>query len=158
MNGSTLVRQEHDYGCGLASLAMIDGKSYEDVRQWLITNWPGGQADGGAPPENWLEKRGIYSGIADWYLGHHGYVWRKVYSGWAKDKPSFQWPPAPFAPVHLVQVRQPSGNSHYVVMRADGVVLDPMTDEPRSLTDWPLVDNVMGAWRCPGPVSGTAPA
>lgn len=143
----TLVRQQHDYGCGIASLAMIAGKSYSEVHAWLLANWPGGQADGGSPPEHWLEKRGIYSGIVDWYLVHHGYVWRTVYAGWAKDNSSYPWPPEPFAPIHLAQVRQPSNNSHYVVMRADGVVLDPLTDEPRTLADWPEVSNVQGIWR-----------
>lgn len=136
----TLIRQEHDYGCGLASLAMITGQTYEEVRLWLLDHWPGGQGD--HVPEEWLVKRGIHSGIAEYFLGAHGYVWRTVYSGWAQ-KP---WPPEPFAPVHLAMVRQPSGNSHYVVMRSDGVVLDPMTDEPRSLADWEKVDNVQGIW------------
>lgn len=137
-----LVRQAHDYGCGIASLAMVTGQTYDEVRTWLLAHWPGGQG-GDTPAEDWLVKRGIYSGIADYYLGRHGYVWRKVYSGWQQHP----WPPEPFAPVHLVMVRQPSNNSHYVVMRADGVVLDPLADEPKTLAGWPAVDNVQGIWR-----------
>ena len=136
---TALVRQEHDYGCGLASLAMIDGTTYDAVREWLLANWPGGHER----PDEWLTKRGIYQGMADWYLSQHGYVWRTLYSGWQMP----EWPPSPFAPVHLASVRQPSGDSHYVVMRADGVVLDPLSDEPRMLADWPKVDNVQGIWR-----------
>lgn len=136
---TNLVRQEHDYGCGLASLAMICDQSYDEVREWLLANWP----DGKHAPEEWLTKRGIHGGTADWYLSQHGYVWRTLYAGWVMPT----WPPEPFAPVHLACVVQPSGNSHYVVMRNDGVVLDPMTDEPRALTDWPKINNVQGIWR-----------
>lgn len=143
MNDVTLVRQEHDYGCGIASLAMVSGLSYDDVRRWLLDNWPGGHER----TDDWLEKRGIYKGIADYFLASHGYVWRTLYGGW-KLSP---WPPEPFAPVHLVRVRQPSGTSHFVVMDGNGSVLDPLLDEPRCLADWSEVDNVQGIW--PGPAS-----
>lgn len=136
-----LVRQQHAYGCGIASLAMITGQSYDDVREWLLANWPGGHERS----DEWLEKRGTYSGIVEYYLGEHGYMWRYVYRAWYPDN----WPPTPFAPVHLALVRQPSNNTHYVAMRADGVVLDPLTDEPRTLRDWPEVYNVAGVWRSP---------
>lgn len=139
MSAETLIRQQHDYGCGIASLAMISGQSYDEVRTWLLDNWPGGHERS----DEWLEKRGIYSGIAEYFLGEHGYVWRYVYRAWY---PSSNWPPPAFAPVHLVMVRQPSNNSHYVVMRSDGIVLDPLSDEPKALTDWPEVSNVMGVW------------
>jgi hypothetical protein len=139
-----LVRQEHDYGCGIASLAMVTGDTYDNVRGWLLANWPGGTQT----PDEWLTKRGIHKGIADYYLAAHGYVWRTVYSGW-KLAP---WPPEPFAPVHLACVQQPSNNSHYVVMRSDGAVLDPLDGEHKRLTDWPSVYNVQGIW------PGVAPA
>jgi hypothetical protein len=133
-----LIRQTHDYGCGIASLAMISGQPYNAVREWLVENWPGGTQT----PDEWLTTRGIHKGIADYYLAAHGYVWRTVYGGWKLP----EWPPRPFAPVHLAHVVQPSGNTHYVVMRADGVVLDPMCDEPRALSDWSYVNNVQGVW------------
>ena len=140
---TALVRQQHDYGCGIAALAMIADRSYDEVREWLLGNWPGGSQR----PEDWLTAHGIHKGIADWYLAQHDYVWRTLYGGWKLDP----WPPEPFAPVHLACVRQPSNNNHYVVMRADGVVLDPLADGPRSLADWPQVYNVQGIW--PGGVS-----
>lgn len=136
---TTLIRQVHEYGCGLASLAMISGWTYDEVRDWLVANWPAGSQT----PGEWLEQRGIHKGIADYFLAENGYAWRTVYAGWGQ-KP---WPPEPFAPVHLAQVVQPSGNSHYVVMRSDGVVLDPLSDEPKRLTDWSVVNNVQGVWR-----------
>jgi hypothetical protein len=66
-----------------------------------------------------------------------------------------QWPPAPFAPVHIVQVVQPSGNTHYVVWLPDETVLDPLSDEPTTLAPWsgtkpgPRINNVLGIWKEP---------
>lgn len=134
-----LIRQKHEYGCGIAALAMVAGTSYESVHEWLLANWPGGTQ----APDEWLVAHGIHKGIADFYLAAHGYMWRTVYSGWRQ----IPWPPEPFAPIHLACVRQPSGNSHYVVARDDGAVLDPLHDELRRLTDWPEVYNVQGIWR-----------
>lgn len=135
---TALIRQEHDYGCGIATLAMVTNATYDEVRTWLLDNWPGGNER----HDDWLEKRGIHKGIADFYLAAHGYVWRTLYGGWQLPT----WPPEPFAPVHMACVRQPSNNAHYVAMRADGVVLDPLTGEERRLTDWPEVQNVQGIW------------
>ena len=144
-----LIRQEHDYGCGLASLAMATGKSYDEVRSFFLAEWPGGTQK----PEDWLESRGIHHGLVEWFLARHGFVWRVVYSGWEEHP----WPPAPFAPVHIAQVIQPSRNTHYVVMLNDGRVLDPLSGTlGLALDNWERVNNVMGIW--PEPLSERVPS
>jgi hypothetical protein len=35
-------------------------------------------------------------------------------------------------------------NGHFVVMLADGTVLDPLREEPTRLTDWSIVNAVIG--------------
>ena len=132
----SLVRQEHDYGCGVACLAMVTGHTYADIHAECVKDWPNSERGLN------LAERGLYSSGVEWYLATHGYCWRYVYSAWRLS----EWPPLPFAPVHIASVVQPSGNSHYVVMTPEGVVLDPLTATERRLTDWEKVNNVMGIW------------
>jgi hypothetical protein len=139
-----LVRQEHDYGCGIATLAMLTGQTYEAVRTWILSHWQN-QIIGYESSDSWLRTHGVTGPVLDWYLATHGYVWRKVYSGW-KPVP---WPPEPFAPVHAAQVIQPSGMAHFVVLTSAGRVLDPMQDEPRSLSEWEQINFVQGVWTPP---------
>ena len=136
-----LVRQEHDWGCGVAALAMVTGQTYDEVWSWMLGNWVHA-VFAGEPAADWLEHHGVTQYALDWYLGQHGFVWRRVYRAWV----SGAWPPEPFAPVHVAQVVQPSGNAHFVVLTADGRVLDPMSDAPRSLSDWEQVNHVLGVW------------
>ena len=53
-------------------------------------------------------------------------------------------PDAPFAPVHWAMVQQPSNNHHFVVVLADGTVLDPMQDGRHTLGEWSRVLQVCG--------------
>jgi hypothetical protein len=132
------VFQEHDYGCGIASLAMVSGDAYGDVHAWLLANVKNTQSAA------WLTERGIHHGIVEFYLAQHGFVWRTVYEGWGLDV----WPPAPFAPIHVCSVVQPSRNQHFVVMLDDGRVLDPLDGTlGLALMNWPKVNNVVGIWR-----------
>lgn len=141
-----MVMQEHPNGCGIACLAMVTGLGYAQVRDTLTEF---------LPRERDYGEEGIHHGIAEWLLGRLGYAWRTLYAGHLHDP----WPPEPFAPVHIAQVRQPSGNTHYVVVTNDGIVFDPLDGEHKRLADWDGrsgsvsnpkfsgVNNVMGIWR-----------
>jgi hypothetical protein len=63
------------------------------------------------------------------------------------------WPPPAFAPVHMatVLVSKEAPCWHSVVMRDDGVVLDPMTPEPKALADYIEVQAVVGLHAPPNP-------
>lgn len=141
VSGPELVLQKHDYGCGIASLAMLTGDTYDGIRAWILDHWQN-QIMGHESNDSWLTKSGVTGPVLDWFLAQHGYVWRKVYSGWRPDP----WPPAPFAPVHVAQVVQPSGMAHFVVVTETGDVLDPASGAPRSLTDWQQINYVQGVW------------
>ena len=124
---------------------MVTGQTYAQDRDWIVAHWRL-QIMGYEWTDAWLAERGLSSPILDWFLAEHGYVWRKVYIGWEPNP----WPPEPFAPVHIAQVIQPSGNSHFVILQSDGLTLDPMSDEPRRLTDWERVNFVQGIWTLGG--------
>lgn len=139
--GTRLIRQEHDWGCGVAALAMVTGQTYDEVRTWILHNWVHNVM--ACDPADWLTKHGVTQYVLDWYLGEHGFAWRRLYRAWT-DADS--WPPKPFAPVHVAQVVQPSGNAHFVVLTAGGRVLDPMSDAFRSFFDWEQINHVQGVW------------
>jgi hypothetical protein len=120
---------------------MVTGLDYGEVRDTLTEF---------LPREKGYGDEGIHNGVVEWFLGRLGYAWRTLYAGHLHDP----WPPEPFAPVHIAQVRQPSGNTHYVVVTDDGTVLDPLDGEHKTLDLWDVPDgkfsgisNVMGIWR-----------
>lgn len=130
----TPQRQEHPNGCGIAVMAMVADMTYTEVFNYLQTLWP---------QERDFVEHGTHQSLVEWFLASHSYVWRTLYRGWKIDP----WPPAPFAPRHIVQVKQPSGTTHYVAMTATGDVLDPLADEPTRLDAWETVNNITGVWR-----------
>lgn len=128
------IVQQDDWGCGIAVLAMLTDDSYVNVKTNI-------EAD------PWAQKAGDWkaSGISqlhlEKYLSERGWYFRRVYSSWQSNG---VWPPAPFAERHYAIVQQPSGNGHFVVMCADGMVLDPMAEVPKTLADWKVVNLVVG--------------
>ena len=129
------VKQEDVNGCVVASLAMIVGKSYAEVKAEL-------------PPKD-LSTGAFTAFTAESYLYEHGYVllkkWKHICS---LDKDREQWPVEPFAPVHYVQVvNGDQGKAHAVVLLENGDVLDPWADAtPKKLTDYAQVNEIIGVW------------
>lgn len=134
------VGQDHANGCGFAALAMIVGKTYAQVvAEFAGDAHPNGyryNPDTGSP---------AYYAM-DLYLAEEGFAVSRLYEDrfphCRNEKRA--WPPEPFAPLHLcnVKVYSESTRNHWVVMLADGAVLDPLTPEPRRLTDYAEVHNV----------------
>lgn len=122
------VQQEHPDGCGRAVLAMLTGVSYAEVDRQIVVR------DGDRSLELWQQER---------FLMERGWFERVMLK--ATEAPGGVWPPAPFAPLHLAMVCAGGGSqAHSVVMLADGVVLDPNAAHERRLTDWPIVNVVVG--------------
>jgi hypothetical protein len=125
----THVRQEDMNGCGIACLAMVTGKTYQQVNADLTCR---------------------IGGITDWtlwtYLADNGYA-----SAWKypvclyTNQPRDIWPPALWADVHIAQVQN---GTHFVVVLRDGEVLDPAIATPRRYEDYD-VSNI-GAVYCEG--------
>jgi hypothetical protein len=130
-----LVRQEDKYGCAVASLAMVTGKSYAEVRAAFSHDFT---------------KEGVVFFAWEEYLTHSGYaVARKMQYDALKKSTREPWPAEPFAGVHICEVLTDAGG-HVVVMLRDGTVLDPATDEPRRLADYKSVNFVTGVYKVDG--------
>lgn len=141
------VRQEHDRGCGFAALAMLVGKSYAQVvEEWGVPIGENGY-------EYKPQKGSPIYGHMDRYLCEHGFAVARQYPERLFPGEPIAWPPAPWRPVHLCNVTVVEGApcNHWVVMLADGAVLDPLTTEPRRLTDYWRVNNVAAVVEVPTP-------
>ena len=130
------VRQEDEWGCFVAAMAMITGKTYAHVK-----------AETGDIYKN--KSASYYA--ADQYLTQHGYAYARLwaFNQFAQDAdklnvPMTEWPPKPFAPVHLCLVTMSMG--HFVVMLADGTIFDPTVETEKHLTDYDRVNWVTGIW------------
>lgn len=101
---------------------MIRGVPYDEVSRDL------GPPERGFTYQTWQE-----------YLGRFGFAFQfhYQYDCLAKGKRE-PWPLAPWADLHICSVDAGQGvGSHAVVVLRDGTVLDPATDVPRRLTDYP---------------------
>jgi hypothetical protein len=144
------VEQQDPYGCALACLAMITGASYREIKA-EVDRLPNSGHSG-----DW-NREGIDWMTADQILIRHGFYAQRMFVGQScrrvRDNPADPlryvaiegaWPPEPWAPIHLADVMQPSRNGHSVVMRGDGVVLDPLRRGEFRLSGWATVYEVAG--------------
>lgn len=137
----TYVAQPNGYGCAIACVAMIVGKTYDEMEAWFLEQ--------GLPRERMVQ--GSHDGIWREAIDRHGFVYVQRYRCDPFlnrcDRPDW---PVPFAPVHVCCTRVAAG-SHAVVMLGNGSVLDPFKRERTSLThpDYLEVSQVVGVWRRP---------
>jgi hypothetical protein len=130
------VEQGHRNGCTAAAVAMVLGKTYDEVQRCCWQDF----SQTGVCLEDWFD-----------YLFQEGFVWHRMYRCVqliGLNHPRDVWPPAPFAPIHLCSVVAPKG-AHAVVMLANGDVLDPAAPGIFKLTDYMNVSAVYGLWRRP---------
>ena len=129
------VAQEDAEGCALATLAMICGQTYAEVKA-AVTSDTVESGRWHKPDQDWdVEGATFYT--LDWYLARQGFFLQRRYASWGL-------PMEPFAPIHYASVEQPSKRSHFVVVLADGAVLDPLRDGRFALSDWPKVNQIVG--------------
>lgn len=159
---SMWVKQEHENGCVVASLAMVLGVSYATVHDelapqicWYDHSEPYADTDAereakwhkgtdfslrGMSSEDayrWLEREKRYATQL-----RHKYIWG--------HEPVPEWPPKPFAPIHMCSVLTPSNNWHEIVMLADGELLDPNRAPgtwEENFSFYKQVGHVCGLWR-----------
>lgn len=134
------VAQPNGYGCTIACVAMIVGKTYDEVEAWTLAQ---------GLPRTRMEQ-GMWSGQYLESLDRHGFSYACRYrcDPFINGVQRPTWPPSPFAPVHICQVDVAAG-SHAIVMLADGSVFDPFKRERTSLAhpDYRAIDQVIGVWR-----------
>lgn len=125
----TLVRQQHSHECGIACMAMVMGVSIDEARAAFDRVYPGMRQRSGY---------GITQGIIDMFmdavLAEEGYAVARLWHG-SKDNRREPWPPEPFADVHIAQAFLANG-AHYIVLLADGTVLDPASPALRQWTEY----------------------
>lgn len=129
------IRQEHTNGCVLASLAMVTSRTYASIHDELAPQIPWYDSSEPYPETDeerearWhrgidFSKRSFCLDDAYRWLELNGYATQMRYRyRWGRDP--VEWPPAPFAPVHIASVRTPSDTFHAIVMADDGSILDP---------------------------------
>ena len=133
------VRQEHSCGCGVAACAMIMGRTYSETLRIFDL-----------PADHDLEATGLSEFVLEGVLAGQGFAWAKVYRlRQPANRARHEWPVAPWADKHLVQVSTGSG-AHYVVMLGDGSILDPVTPDPKKLSDYKQVYWIAAVGKLPG--------
>lgn len=121
------VRQEDPYGCGVACIAMLAGLTYAEARQAYSAQYGEDRA------AVIREGRGMVNVEADAVLARLGFAVARRHRG-VED--ASHWPPQPWGSAHLATVLLPTGG-HFVVVLADGSVLDPAADPtPRRWGDF----------------------
>lgn len=113
--------------CGIATLAMITGEPYEQVR---------------------AEFPFFKDGIDEWevraYLAERGYACAQVYIHYAPMRVNLPERVKPFTDVHFAYV----DDRHFVVVLRDGTVLDPARPQPRHIDQY-KVSWICGVVKCP---------
>jgi hypothetical protein len=136
------IAQPNGYGCAIACVAMIVGKPYDELESWLLAQGlPRARMEQGLWEGQWMEA-----------LDRHGFVYVRRYrcDAFINGQQRDEWPPRPFAPVHVCTADVAAGH-HAFVMLGDGSVLDPFKRERTNIShpDYRQVDSVTGVWRRP---------
>lgn len=131
-----VVIQPEDSGCAVAAVATAAQISYREARALIRMDRD-------------LTKEGCYDFEIDEMMHALGYATQKRYRGIRRlNNAPRPWPCAPWAPVHLVMVRNLSNTAfHFVVMLADGRVLDPWWGVVQGLHRYPDVLSILGCFR-----------
>lgn len=129
------ITQRIPNDCMICCLAMITDQTYEQVADYLHDWWNGN----------------LNMADATRYFAEHGYASRVLRKMRLNLEPAKPWPPAPFAPRHLVMVRPSfsSLSSHGIAMNQAGVLFDPDPESTaKTLSDFYRVDSIAGVvWR-----------
>jgi hypothetical protein len=141
MREAGAVQQRDRFGCALACLATVLGRTYEDVRDEI-----------GDP------GRGLTDGAWCEFLAAQGYAVQHLYRVHQLTQAKRDvWPAAPWAPVLLCLVDAGGPGGHLVVMLYDGTVLDPAgSGEPVTLAAYASVMAMTGLFyvsRSPAPAT-----
>jgi len=165
MDKVNYVKQEHLNGCVVASLAMVLGKSYTEVHDEIapLVWWYDYELAKNEFKDNeerteacWkkgidFSERGITLDDAYRWLGERGWASQLRYKVYPFDWKARRedWPPKPWAPIHLCSVQATRG-SHAIVMLRDGSLLDPWRPPGTwcgTFDEYSKVEQVCGLWK-----------
>lgn len=133
------VWQPEKSGCGVAALAMVARKSYQEAKQYFTM-------------ERDFTETGMYEielKEALFALGFAVQDFTKCEArlGYAPRK---EWPMKPVSNLAICEVRNlRDALQHYVVLLRDGRVLDPACGVIQGLHRYPRVDSIIACYRVP---------
>lgn len=139
---------------------MVLGVTYKEVHDEVAPQaWSydyeaaGNEAGEVDPNKHWhqgkdFNKSGINIDEAWAWLGTKGYAIQRRYKYvWGHGEIA-DWPPQPFAPIHIVGVQ--TSQSHAIVMESNGTLLDP-NREPGTwsgtFAEYKAIEQVIGIWK-----------
>lgn len=133
-----LVIQPESHGCGIAAVATVAQKTYKEVRQWIHLDRD-------------FTKEGMYTNEMEELLMVYDFTWQVIWPNATRlGTKRTPWPPAPWADLHVAQVRNLSDSGwHFVVIQNDGLVLDPCWGVIQGLHRYPEVNAVYGLYKLP---------
>lgn len=140
-----LVRQRGKHDCGIAAIAMAVGVGYDDIAQFLPPNRRGTAMTMGMTYHDLFEACNHF-GKAFQYVSQWDRFGLNRVPGATQFPRRDPWPPAPWAPSHLVQIP-----GHYVAMDAGGRIFDPAGITRTCLPEDTQI--VIGIFDCPTPFS-----
>lgn len=145
-----LVRQEDANGCVIASLAMVMGRTYQEVKADICPKIGKYIYPEEGKPGVWVTGinpavEGIcFIGDGNAYLIENGYALQTKYR-WLYSQERETWPVEPWADVHIMCVC--TSQSHATVLLGDKTVLDPLYDAPRRMEDYQKIENITAVWK-----------
>jgi hypothetical protein len=129
------VKQEDRFGCAVACIAMATGRTYEDVSKDFAQDF---------------NKRGLFTRQITQYLADCGFqiIYKKV-DFFNDIKFGRDELLKPFAPVHIVNVKQyfDAGSGHSVVMDKKGKIFCPNEVDEEEIKNAYCIDDVIGIYR-----------
>ena len=144
-NVVTYVPATEDNACMVACLAMVTGKTFDEVFRDMDKYWKNEGHSMGTSDDAWIA-----------YLSAHGYAIQDIDHEYTPDERLIEpWPIRPFAPIHIVFVF--SEGSHAVVMLEDGTILDPTDIHYKSRHEYHRVYRIVGVWKVREPLDFVKP-
>jgi hypothetical protein len=130
----TYVRQKHEYGCAIASLAMVTSIPYDDIEREFLNDF---------------NRSGVKLEHIKAFLQDHGQsLILKQVEGYLDIASSNKHMLVPFAPAHIVctSVYVDAETTHSVVMDENGELLDPSDPDRKDWSKFYYISSVMGCW------------
>ena len=139
------IPQEHKHGCAIATLAMVSGKTYQEVYAWFVHHYKRQYSN--AEPELFdIDKiNGLGPHQRDMFLVENGFAHATKYNHLCNEKREV-WPVEPWADVHICSVDN-EVMSHSIVLLRGGSVLDPLTPYVKVLRDYLKVNSITAVYK-----------
>lgn len=128
------VKQKHQHGCGIACIAMVTGKPYDEIINDFLNDF---------------HTEGMTAQSLMDYLGDLGFsiVFKRL-SHWNNKDFARDEMLRPFAPVHILAIKRKADSlGHFVVMDETGKLFCPNEKSHDQIKDSYLIDEAIGLYK-----------